>query len=111
MSLWLTCGANIDSSHIDWTPSSCRRIRSSLRRFADIVILYLAPPAAVVVLCVDEKSEVQALDRTQSLLPDADCVRNGTCTSMRCDGLAGQRVRGTASTRLVMPELDTMRVK
>ena len=31
--------------------------------------LYLAPPAAAAVLCVDEKSGVQALDRTQPLLP------------------------------------------
>lgn len=35
----------------------------------DIVGLYLAPPARALVLCVDEKSQVQALDRTQPLLP------------------------------------------
>jgi hypothetical protein len=38
-------------------------------KVADIVGLYLAPPAAAAVLCVDEKSGVQALDRTQPLLP------------------------------------------
>jgi transposase len=35
----------------------------------DIVGLYVAPPDRALVLCVDEKSQVQALDRTQPLLP------------------------------------------
>jgi transposase len=35
----------------------------------DIVGLYLAPPDKALVLCVDEKSQIQALDRTQPLLP------------------------------------------
>ena len=35
----------------------------------DIVGLYLAPPDRALVLCVDEKSQAQALDRTQPLLP------------------------------------------
>ncbi len=35
----------------------------------DIVGLYLAPPDRALVLCVDEESQVQALDRTQPLLP------------------------------------------
>lgn len=35
----------------------------------DIAGLYLSPPERAVVLCVDEKSQVQALDRTQPLLP------------------------------------------
>ena len=35
----------------------------------DIVGLYLDPPDRAVVLCVDEKSQIQALDRTQPLLP------------------------------------------
>src|SRR5215210_411688 len=35
----------------------------------DIVGLYLTPPDRALVLCVDEKSQVQALDRTQPLLP------------------------------------------
>jgi hypothetical protein len=38
-------------------------------KVADIVGLYLAPPAAAVVLCVDEKSGVQALDRTHCRFP------------------------------------------
>lgn len=38
-------------------------------KIADIVGLYLAPPANAVVLCVDEKTQIQALERTQPLLP------------------------------------------
>ena len=41
----------------------------SWRRSADIVGLYLAPPDRALVLCVDEKSQIQALDRSQPLLP------------------------------------------
>src|SRR5215218_2198303 len=53
----------------------------------DIIGLYLAPPDRALVLCVDEKSQVQALDRTQPLLPlrpgqaerrTHDYVRHGT---------------------------------
>jgi len=53
----------------------------------DIVGLYLNPPDAAVVLCVDEKTQVQALDRTAPVLPlmpgvperrTHDYVRNGT---------------------------------
>ena len=35
----------------------------------DIVGLYLNPPVKAMVLCVDEKSQIQALDRTQPILP------------------------------------------
>ena len=53
----------------------------------DIVGLYLNPPEAAVVLCVDEKSQIQALDRSAPVLPrlpgvparqSHDYVRNGT---------------------------------
>jgi transposase len=40
-----------------------------VEKVCDIVGLYLSPPERAVVLCVDEKSQVQALDRTQPLLP------------------------------------------
>ena len=40
-----------------------------VEKVIDIVGLYLNPPANAVVLCVDEKSQIQALDRTQPLLP------------------------------------------
>ena len=39
------------------------------RKLADIVGLYLDPPERALVLCVDEKSQIQALNRTQPLLP------------------------------------------
>ena len=53
----------------------------------DVVGLYLDPPQAALVLCVDEKSQIQALDRTAPSLPilpttparrTHDYVRNGT---------------------------------
>ena len=40
-----------------------------VEKVRDIVGLYLSPPVNAVVLCVDEKSQIQALDRTQPLLP------------------------------------------
>lgn len=40
-----------------------------IEKVRDIVGLYLDPPEKAVVLCVDEKSQIQALDRTQPLLP------------------------------------------
>jgi transposase/transposase-like protein len=55
----------------------------------DVVGLYLAPPDNAIVLCVDEKSQIQALDRTQKMLPmqpgfperrTHDYVRHGTTT-------------------------------
>lgn len=39
------------------------------RKLTDVVGLYLDPPERALVLCVDEKSQIQALDRTQRLLP------------------------------------------
>lgn len=45
-----------------------------VEKVRDIVGLYLSPPENAVVLCVDEKSQMQALDRTQPLLP----LRPGT---------------------------------
>ena len=40
-----------------------------IEKVRDIVGLYMSPPERAVVLCVDEKSQIQALDRTQPLLP------------------------------------------
>ncbi len=40
-----------------------------VEKVRDIVGLYLNPPDKAMVLCVDEKSQIQALDRTQPLLP------------------------------------------
>jgi len=58
-----------------------------VEKVRDIVGLYLNPPDRALVLCVDEKSQIQALDRTQPLLPmrpghperrTHDYVRHGT---------------------------------
>ena len=40
-----------------------------IQKVRDVVGLYLAPPERAAVFCVDEKSQIQALDRTQPLLP------------------------------------------
>ena len=40
-----------------------------VEKVRDVVGLYMAPPDRAMVLCVDEKSQIQALDRTQPLLP------------------------------------------
>ena len=40
-----------------------------IEKVRDIVGLYLDPPDRALVLCVDEKSQIQALDRTAPLLP------------------------------------------
>jgi hypothetical protein len=39
------------------------------QKLADVVGLYLDPPERALVLCVDEKSQIQALNRSQPLLP------------------------------------------
>jgi transposase len=58
-------------------------------KLTDVVGLYLNPPQNAVVVCVDEKSQVQALDRTQPILPirpglpekaTHDYIRHGTTT-------------------------------
>ena len=58
-------------------------------KMADVIGLYLDPPERALVLCVDEKSQIQALDRTQPMLPmrpgspqrrTHDYTRNGTTT-------------------------------
>ena len=47
----------------------------------DVVGLYLSPPESAVVFCVDEKSSIQALDRTQPGLP----IKPGRCGTMTHD--------------------------
>ena len=77
-------------------------------KLVDVVGLYLNPPDGAVVLCVDEKSQCQALDRTQPSLPikpgragtmTHDYKRNGTTTLFAAlDVLAGT-VIGTCVPR------------
>jgi transposase len=52
-----------------------------LEKLTDVVGLYLNPPEKALVLCVDEKSQIQALDRTQPGLP----IKKGRCGTMTHD--------------------------
>lgn len=52
-----------------------------LEKLTDVVGLYLNPPDQAIVLCVDEKSQIQALDRTQPGLP----LKKGRCGTMTHD--------------------------
>lgn len=52
-----------------------------IEKLNDVVGLYLDPPDKALVLCVDEKSQVQALDRTQPGLP----MKKGRCGTMTHD--------------------------
>lgn len=72
-----------------------------VEKVRDIVGLYLNPPDHAVVLCVDEKSQIQALDRTQPTLPlglgyvegvTHDYVRHGTTTLFAALDIASGRV-------------------
>lgn len=74
----------------------------------DIVGLYLNPPLKAMVLCVDEKSQIQALDRTQPILPLApgiperrthDYMRHGTTTLFAALDIATGEVIGRLHRR------------
>jgi transposase len=52
-----------------------------LEKLTDVVGLYLNPPDKAIVLCVDEKSQIQALNRTQPGLP----LKKGRCGTMTHD--------------------------
>ena len=74
----------------------------------DVVGLYLNPPDAAVVLCVDEKSQIQALDRTAPVLPlmpgvaerrTHDYVRNGTTNLYAALNVASGKVIADMTSR------------
>ena len=74
----------------------------------DVVGLYLDPPERAVVLCVDEKTQIQALDRTTPVLPmlpgtpakaSHDYVRNGTSSLYAALDLATGKVTGSLHAR------------
>jgi transposase len=92
-------GASITSVHRIWgafglQPHRVETFKLSsdpmfVEKVRDIVGLYLDPPERALVLCVDEKSQIQALDRTQPMLPmrpgqverrTHDYKRHGTTT-------------------------------
>ncbi len=77
-------------------------------KVTDVVGLYLAPPEDAVVLCVDEKSQIQALNRTQKTLPmqpghaeqrTHDYVRHGTTTLFAALEIATGKVTGICKDR------------
>lgn len=79
-----------------------------LEKLTDVVGLYINPPEKAVVLCVDEKSQIQALDRTQPGLPlkkgrcgtiTHDYKRNGTTTLFAALELVQGKVIGQCYAR------------
>lgn len=79
-----------------------------LEKLTDVVGLYLNPPEKALVLCVDEKSQIQALDRTQPGLPlkkgrcgtmTHDYKRNGTTTLLAALEVAQGKVVGQCFAR------------
>ena len=79
-----------------------------VEKLTDVVGVYLTPPQNAVVLCVDEKSQIQALDRTQPGLPlkpgrcgtfTHDYKRNGTTTLFAALQVVEGRVIGQCYPR------------
>jgi transposase len=79
-----------------------------IEKVRDIVGLYLAPPEAAIVLCVDEKSQIQALDRTQPIFPlrpgtperrTHDYARHGTTSLFAALDVASGKVIGQLHRR------------
>lgn len=79
-----------------------------VEKVRDIVGLYLSPPENALVLCVDEKSQIQALNRTQPLLPmrpgqaerrTHDYERHGTTTLFAALDIRTGKVIGECSAR------------
>lgn len=74
------------------------RDRKFVEKLTDVVGLYLNPPEKAAVLCLDEKSQVQALDRTQPGLP----LKKGRCGTMTHD----YKRHGTTSLFAALNMLD-----
>lgn len=79
-----------------------------LEKLTDVVGLYLNPPQKAVVICLDEKSQIQALDRTQPGLPlkkgrcgtyTHDYKRNGTTTLFAALDMLEGKVIGQCQSR------------
>lgn len=113
--------------HVGISPDSVQRIWTAFRlqphrqetfklspdpllidKVRDIVGLYVAPPERAMVLCVDEKSQIQALDRTQQILPmqpgrierrTHDYKRHGTTSLFAALDVATGRVMGMCAPK------------
>lgn len=111
-------GISADSVHRIWKAFRLQPHRQStfklspdpllIEKVRDIVGLYLSPPERALVLCVDEKSQIQALDRTQQLLPmqpgrielrTHDYRRHGTTSLFAALDVATGKVLGKCSAR------------
>jgi transposase len=84
------------------------RDKNFAAKVEDVVGLYLNPPDKALVICVDEKSQIQALDRTQPGLPmkkgrcgtmTHDYKRNGTTTLFAALNMLDGKVIGTCMPR------------
>src|SRR6266705_1012011 len=84
------------------------RDKNFVAKVEDVVGLYLNPPDKALVLCVDEKSQIQALDRTQPGLPmkkgragtmTHDYKRNGTTTLFAALNMLDGKVFGACMPR------------
>ncbi|MFE5539995.1 IS630 family transposase [Streptomyces sp. NPDC056492] len=86
----------------------------------DVIGLYLDPPERALVFCVDEKSQIQALDRSQPVLPmmpavperrTADYVRHGTTTLFAALEVATGKVIGSLHRRHRAEEFKKFLIK
>jgi transposase len=112
------CGLSQSTVHRIWRAFGLQPHRSEsfklstdpffIEKVRDIVGLYLDPPDRALVLCVDEKSQIQALDRTQPLLPmrpgqverrTHDYRRHGTTTLFAALDVATGEVIGRVERR------------
>jgi transposase len=90
------------------SPFKLSRDKHFVEKLYDVVGLYLNPPDRALVLCVDEKSQIQALDRTQPGLPMTpgrcgtfthDYVRHGTTTLFAALSMLDGKVIGECMQR------------
>jgi transposase len=90
-----------DSWKLSTDPLFCEKVR-------DVVGLYLNPPERALVLCVDEKTQIQALNRTQPVFPmlpgtparaSHDYVRHGTSSLYAALDVATGKVIGSLHAR------------
>jgi transposase len=72
--------------------------RRFVEKMEDVIALYLNPPEHALVLCADEKSQIQALDRTQPGLP----IKKGRCGTMTHD----YKRHGTTTLFAALSTLD-----
>jgi transposase len=91
----------IESFKLSTDPDFVAKVR-------DVVGLYMSPPERAIVLCVDEKSQIQALDRSQPMLPmrpgqparrSHDYKRHGTTSLFAALDIATGTVIGKCYTR------------